>query len=186
MRILKQLILVVLLSNLMFACRKGKSDISSEDVKERLSNINHDTTFVDENGRKWEVEYNGAKIEDISNSINGPVKYAFSMHRDEHLYDKYGKIAKKIYKDIYHTDLYHISIGDDSLKVGEVFSATIWSKFDKYLIEIEEPRKETANNKITEEDVFEFTCSEKGTYNFIGKVKSDSASFSFDYKFIVN
>lgn len=187
MRIFKQLILVVLLFNLTFACRREKSDISIEDIKKRLSNINEDTTFVDENGRKWEVNVGDRnKIEDVSNSINGPVKYAFFMNNGEHVYDQYGNIAKKIYKEVYKNDSYEISISNDSLKVGQVFRGTIWSKFDRYLIEVVEPREEIANNKTNEENVFEFTCSVKGIYNFKGKVKSDSSSFLFDYKFIVN
>jgi len=181
MKFLKHLFLIILLLQLTLSCRNRRSTFLTDDP----SSIKKDTTFTDSNGQKWEVHYN-AKIEEVNNSINGLVKYAFTMDNGENTYDKFGNVSKIVYKDIYRNDTYKIHINDDSLKVGEEFKASIWTKFDEYAIDIDEPKKELTTTKNNQGYEFEFQCSEAGIYKFKGTVKSDSADFPFEYKFIVN
>jgi len=182
MTIWRPLVLIALFFQLMIACRREYKEITAEDLA-KLPKVTNDTTFADETGRKWDVHVND-KIVDVGSSINGPVKYI--LPQGEPSYDKYGNISKSIYKDIYHNNSYRIHIGDDSLKIGQTFTATIWTKYTNYAIEIEEPRGESTSSQSSEEYMFEFLCSDKGIHTFKGKVKTDSATILFDYKFIVD
>jgi hypothetical protein len=180
----KGTLLLIATLGIFLGCKNETRNLSPQDLN-NLSKIKEDSIYIDENGNKWTVRFN-SKIAEVNNTINGTVKYSYSLDDNKELtYDKYGNIYKSIFKETDYNDIYKIQIYDDSLKVGEVFTASLWAKFDKFEVEMEQPKKEVRPSTTTEEFIFEFPCSKPGTYSLIGKIKSDSSDIPFEYKFIV-
>jgi len=169
----------------LLGCHRNKEIKSLEGLEEAIKNGN-DTTFVDENGEKVELQINKDKIVTINNSINGKVIYSLATHRGKILSDQFGNIAKTVFKSDYKNDSISVGISDDSLFVGEVFTGLISADHDNCIIKIAEPRTEITNSDFNEAFRFNFNCEREGVYIFKGEIVFDSvSSFPFEYKFIV-
>ncbi|HMG92005.1 MAG TPA: hypothetical protein VK589_18240 [Chryseolinea sp.] len=130
------IVILVMVFVLCNACQQKRDKIS--DFLKGL-----DTTFiVDENGKKWTLisdpksKLQFTKIEDIDNSINGFVKYHYSLFNGDFVYDQYGTISKGIYKEVYFKNEIRVYISDDTLNVGDQFHGTAWFGKPPYRIEV--------------------------------------------------
>lgn len=183
---IKKLYLIGIILLTICGCKKESTgEISASDWK-NISKIKKDSIYIDENGNKVILKFN-SKIEEVPNSINGRVTYSFDIDNNgDPTYDKFGKISRIIYKDNYRNDSYGVTINDDTLDVGEIFTASVWAKYKKYVIEIEEPEKLIIKSEIIQDYYnYEFECSAEGIYSFRGTLLSDSTSVPFEYKFLV-
>jgi hypothetical protein len=181
---MKQVIFIALLMLIMMGCWKEKGDISSQDLS-NIGKIEKDSIYLDDDGNKVKVNVN-YKLVDVSVSVNGPVVYSYDLSNGGYSYDKYGNVSKVVFKKDYWNDLRKIHISDDTIKAGETLHLAVWSKEPRYRIEILTPRAE--QKTWTQDDGpydYEFSGQAPGTYDLTGKISSDSASFEFAYKFIV-
>ena len=155
-------------------------------ISSDIINKGADTIIIDENGERTSVKLD-VKVEAIDNSINGRVKYSYSLDEDDFTYDKFGNKSKSVYKDEYMSDEFRIYVNDDTLFVGEIFNATVWTGKKEYSITVSEPLKqEFDSDQIVNSYRLEYSCSEKGLFSFAGAIKYDSTNaFPFEYKFLV-
>jgi hypothetical protein len=178
-------IFILLSIFVLFSCQKQQDRAELDKIRNVIAE-GKDTIIKDESGNPLIVNFN-ERLEHIESSLNGNVFYSYSLNQDELTYDKHGNVLKTVYKTDYMNKNFKVYVNDDTLNIGETFSAVVWTSKEKYVIDLDEPKKEIVKRDvITDFYTFEQACLKEGVFKFKGKIVYDSGQiFPFEYKYLV-
>lgn len=116
--------------------------------------------------------------------LNGPSYYYFN---------EAGQVQKVIQKQHANKVEYEVGISQDTLELGQTFSAQFVASTDTFRVLIDEPRIETITGIHTPRkspylhvsQLFEFETSKKGILKLKGRIEFDTTSIPFEYKCLV-